>query len=100
MRMAFRTLRDLGGIFVPEGMINTVRMNQPARVRVDGIKEVFPGQVSFISPEAEFTPRNVQTPEERITQGFAVKVTLDHPPEFLRPGVAGNVVFEEKDERK
>ena len=87
-------------IFVPEGMINTVRMNQLARVQVDGIKEVFKGRVSFISSEAEFTPRNVQTSQERITQGFAVKVTLDHPPEFLRPGVAADVVFDVNDERK
>ena len=87
-------------IFVPEGMINTVRMNQSARVRVDGTKEIFSGQVSFISSQAEFTPRNVQTSQERITQGFAVKVTLDHPPEFLRPGVAADVVLEEKDEPK
>jgi len=83
-------------IFVPEGLINQVVMAQPARVRLDGLSEVFRGQVSFIAARAEFTPRNVQTPEERITQTFAVKVRLDNPPEYLRPGVAADVVLEKK----
>ncbi len=83
-------------IFVPEGLINKMKMNQPATVHLDGVDQNFPGHVSFISSQAEFTPRNVQTSEERITQTFAVKITLDHPPEFLRPGVAADVVVEAK----
>jgi HlyD family secretion protein len=47
-----------------------------------------------VAPRAEFTPRNVQTPEERVTQTFAVKVTIDNPPETLRPGVAADVLLD------
>lgn len=80
-------------VYVPEGLVNKIKMNQPAVLRFDGLKEEFQGRVSFIASKAEFTPRNVQTSEERITQTFAVKVTLEHPPEFLRPGVAADVAI-------
>jgi multidrug efflux pump subunit AcrA (membrane-fusion protein) len=81
-------------IFVPEGLVNRVKMDQEATVRFDGLAQDFTGRVGFISPEAEFTPRNVQTPEERVTQTFAVKVYLDQPPEFLRPGVPADVFLD------
>ena len=80
-------------IFIPEGMINRVRMGQPAKIKFDGLSQSLDGHVSFISSKAEFTPRNVQTAEERITQMFAVKVDIEHPPEFLRPGVACDVTI-------
>jgi HlyD family secretion protein len=80
-------------IFVPEGWINLIHMGQPATISLDGVKQSFPGHVSFVASKAEFTPRNVQTQEERITQAFAVKVMLDQPPGNLRPGVAADVVI-------
>ncbi len=80
-------------IYVPEGIINNIKMNQAAQFKFDGIKKIFNGHVSFIASKAEFTPRNVQTSEERVTQTFAVKVMLDDAPEFLRPGVAADVTI-------
>ena len=80
-------------IYVPEGSINGVRMNQEAEVRFDGVAHAFKGHVSYISPTAEFTPRNVQTPDERATQTFAVKVILDERDPNLRPGVSADVAF-------
>ena len=80
-------------IHVPEGQVNRVRLGQPAIIRFDGLTQPFAGHVSFIAPRGEFTPRNVQTPEERVTQTFAVKVTLDQPESFLRPGVAADVLL-------
>lgn len=81
-------------IYVPEGMINRVSMNQPATLHFDGLDKVFKGHVSFIASKAEFTPRNVQTSEERVTQTFAIKVALDNPEPFLRPGVAADVYIQ------
>lgn len=81
-------------IYVPEGLINRVRMDHAATVLFDGLPEGFPGKVRYISPQAEFTPRNVQTPEERVTQTFAVKVYLDQPPDFLRSGVPADVLLD------
>ncbi len=80
-------------IFVPEGIVNQLRMNQSAIISFDGIKKSYQGHVSFIATKAEFTPRNVQTTEERVTQAFAVKVSFDNPDLSIRPGVAADVRF-------
>jgi hypothetical protein len=50
--------------------------------------------VTFISRQAEFTPRNVQTPEERSKQVFRIKVTLLDGLDKLRPGMAADVWLE------
>ncbi len=81
-------------IFIPQGIINRVRMDQPARIKFDGLDEPLSGRVMFIASKAEFTPRNVQTAEERVTQTFAVKVVIDNPPEYLRPGVSCDVTLD------
>jgi HlyD family secretion protein len=57
-------------------------------VEVDAYpSETFEGTVTFIAPEAEFTPKNVQTEEERVNLVFAVKITLDNPNHRLKPGM-------------
>jgi HlyD family secretion protein len=81
-------------IFIPEGWVNRVKMNQPATIKFDGLAQTFHGHVSFISPKAEFTPRNVQTEEERVTQTFAVKIKLDEREAYLRPGVNADVFLD------
>lgn len=83
-------------IYVPEGKINRIKMGGHVSLSFDGVAKPFKGHVSFIDSRAEFTPRNVQTAEERITQTFAVKVTLDDAPDYLRPGVAADVVIDTK----
>lgn len=80
-------------IFVPEGQVSRIRDGQSATVAVDGVEQSFQGRVTYIAPRAEFTPRNVQTPEERVTQTFAVKVRIEKPEAWLRPGVSADVVF-------
>src|SRR5258708_5843496 len=75
-------------VYIPEGVIGRVQLGQSADLRVDAFPErVFTGKVTFISPKAEFTPKNIQTKEERVTQMFAVKITLDHPEGLLNPGM-------------
>ncbi len=80
-------------IFVPEGLVNRVRLGQKAQVYLDGIAESLSGTVRYVAPQAEFTPRNVQTPEERVTQTFAVKVYLDDPSLDLKVGVPADVTL-------
>lgn len=80
-------------VYVPEGKINRIKPGQEAELTFDGIKEKFRGHVILIAPRAEFTPRNVQTAEERITRTFGVKVIIDRPPDYLRPGVNADVVI-------
>jgi HlyD family secretion protein len=89
------TLMNLGDldqvtltVFIPETQIGQVRVGQTARVEVDAYPgETFEGSVTFIAPEAEFTPKNVQTEEERVNLVFAVKITLDNPDHRLKPGM-------------
>ena len=50
--------------------------------------------MTFISRQAEFTPRNAQTPEERSKQVFRIKVTLLDGLDKLRPGMAADVWLE------
>ncbi|OGR95976.1 MAG: hypothetical protein A2016_10120 [Elusimicrobia bacterium GWF2_62_30] len=59
-----------------------------------GEKE-FPGRVSVIYSEAEFTPKNVQTRKERTRLVFAVKVTFPNPEETLKPGMTLEVKLPE-----
>jgi multidrug resistance efflux pump len=78
------TLMNLGDldrvkltVFIPETQIGRVRPGQTALVNVDAYPgETFEGTVVFIAPEAEFTPKNVQTKEERVNLVFAVKISL------------------------
>lgn len=81
-------------VYVPEGQVNQVHLNMPAEIRFDGLTRPFKGRVRTVSPKAEFTPRNVQTVEERVLQVFAVKVRLESPEPFLRPGVSADVVLD------
>lgn len=75
-------------VYIPETQIGQVKVGRPARVFVDAYPgEQFEGRVTFIAHEAEFTPRNVQTQEERVTLVFGVKITLDNPTFRLKPGM-------------
>ncbi len=84
--------------YVPENRL-ALASGDPVLVTVDSFPgERFSGKVTFISPQAEFTPGNVQTPEERSKQVFRIKVTLDEGPNRLRPGMAGDVWLEQANE--
>ena len=83
-------------VFIPETQIGRVKPGQAARVSVDAYPgETFEGTVTFIRPEAEFTPKNVQTQEERVNLVFAVKVGLDNPDHRLKPGMPADVEIAE-----
>jgi HlyD family secretion protein len=72
-----------------------VRSGQKAAVSVDTFpKREFPGKVVEIRTQSEYTPRNVQTLDQRMDQVFGVKVAIDPAPE-LRPGMAATVRLEE-----
>jgi hypothetical protein len=63
-------------------------------VRVDSFPgRVFVGRVASIAGEAEFTPRNVQTQEERVNLVFAIKVRISNPDYALKPGMPADATF-------
>ena len=80
--------------YVPENHLN-IQMGHKVWVTVDSFPQRrFAGHVSFVSRQAEFTPGNVQTPEERSKQVFRIKVLLDEGTNVLRPGMAADVWLE------
>jgi len=74
-------------LFVPEPVIPRVKLGQAATVRTDAGGQALSGTVTYISPKAEFTPRNVQTAEERSKLVYRIKVTVDNRAGILKSGM-------------
>jgi HlyD family secretion protein len=81
-------------VYVPELWLSSISLGQKVKVRpeANGGRE-FSGEVEQISRAAEFTPRNVQTREDRIKQVFGIKVRLKNDADQLRAGMSVEVVF-------
>src|SRR5437660_5778587 len=81
-------------VYVPETWLGKIKLGDQVRVRVDSFPgKDFPGEVEQINRQAEFTPRNVQTVEDRIRQVFGVKIRLPNDDDRLRAGMAADVYF-------
>jgi HlyD family secretion protein len=83
-------------IYIPETRVGQVQLGQTVDVQVDSFPErVFTGEVANIAGEAEFTPRNVQTKEERVNLVFAAKVRIPNPDGALKPGMPADATIRE-----
>ena len=80
-------------VYVPEPDLPSVKIGQTVRVETDdgGTRQ---GRVTFVAPDAEFTPKNVQTRDERVKLVFRVKVGLDNADGTFKPGMPAVAVFE------
>lgn len=92
------TFLDLSSLwirtYVPQNRV-ALKVGQLLSIRVDAFPDrKFSGKIVYISQDAEFTPSNAQTPEERAKQVFRMKVELGEGRELLRPGMAADVVLE------
>jgi HlyD family secretion protein len=76
-------------IYVNEADIGRIALGQEATVTIDafGDSKKFEGRVIYVSPTAEFTPKNVQTREERSKLVFGVKIEVKNPEGHLKPGL-------------
>lgn len=98
------TLRNLADrwvrIYVAGDQVGRVRLGQSAEIRSDTHPDRrYSGEVAFIGSEAEFTPRNVQTTEERIRLVYPVRVRITGDPEVdLKPGIPVDVVLLEEEQ--
>jgi HlyD family secretion protein len=82
-------------VYIPENQIGQVQLGEPVDLMVDAYpNETFTGEITFIAREAEFTPRNVQTEEERVNLVFAVEIRIDNEEGKLKPGMPADVVIE------
>ena len=78
--------------YLPEPDLARVRPGQTADVRVDGLPgHVFEGTLSFIAPEAEFTPKTVETRALRVDLVYRVKVRVEDPEGRLKVGMPADV---------
>jgi HlyD family secretion protein len=81
--------------YINETDLGRIRLQQPARVTTDTYPEnEYPGKVSFISDQAEFTPKTVQTYEERVKLMYRIKISLDNPRQELKAGMPADAVVQ------
>jgi len=79
-------------VYVKEDRIGQVKLGQRAEVTTDSYpRKTYEGSVVYISSEAEFTPKNVQTQEERVKLVFGVKVKVTNVNDELKPGMPADV---------
>ena len=83
--------------YIPETELGRVKVAaKRARVTHDTLplaEKVFDGRLGFISSEAEFTPKNVQTEKERVKLVYRIKIFLDNPKMELKPGMPADAVI-------
>ncbi len=83
-------------VYLPEDRFGRVSLGQRAEVRVDAYPDrVFSGTVLRIANEAEFTPTNIQTEDNRVRLVYAVVIALENDDLALKPGMIADVVFEQ-----
>jgi len=74
--------------YVPEGKIGRVRVGQKANVFLDNdAKHGYAGKVIEIDPVASFTPENIYFKDDRVKQVFGIKIAMDHPGGYAKPGM-------------
>ncbi len=86
------TLADLDHIwlraYIAETDLGRIHWGQDATITTDTYPgKQYHGRISFISPDAEFTPKSVQTYEERVTLVYRIKIDIDNPNHELKPGM-------------
>jgi HlyD family secretion protein len=81
-------------VYVPETDLGKVRWGQAVEVRTDTYpNRLYRGRISFVSSEAEFTPKSVQTEKERVTLVYRVKVDVENPHHELKPGMPADALI-------
>jgi multidrug resistance efflux pump len=81
-------------VYIPETEYGKIKLGDTVSITVDSFPgENFTGTVSYISDQAEFTPRNVQTVDGRKTTVYAVKITVPNTNFELKPGMPADVIF-------
>jgi membrane fusion protein YbhG len=79
-------------VYVPEPELGHAQLDKDVWVKVDTFSQSFRGRIEHVASRGEFTPRNVQTREERNHQVFAVRVRVDNSSRQLRAGMAADVI--------
>lgn len=84
-------------VYVSEKNLGKVKLGQKAEITTDSYPDIkYEGKVIFISPEAEFTPKNIQTKDERTKLVFAVKIQIPNPNCELKAGMPADAKIDIK----
>ncbi len=76
--------------------LGSLRLGQQARVRIDSFPgRDFAGTITWISPVAEFTPRDIQTKDERVKLVFAVRIEIANRDGVFKPGMPADALVRE-----
>jgi HlyD family secretion protein len=82
-------------VFIPEAKLNQVKVGGTVFIAVDSYpNKTFKGQIQYVSDQAEFTPKNVQTQEERTTTVYAVKINITEGKDQLKAGMPADVTLQ------
>ncbi len=86
------TIADMNDIwltaYIMETELGKVRLNQNVDIKTDTYSDkTYTGRISFISEESEFTPKYIQTPEERVKLVYRIKIDISNPNLELKPGM-------------
>jgi len=81
-------------VYVSETYLPQIRLGQNAQVKIDGATQTLTGMITWISAKAEFTPKNILTPESRTALVYAVKVTIDNPERLLKHGMPVSITLQ------
>lgn len=75
-------------VYLPESQIGKIKLDGPARVRVDAFPErYFDARVARVYPRAQFTPKDIHMPDERARLVFGVVLAVDNPEGYLKSGM-------------
>ncbi|MGK9475715.1 HlyD family secretion protein [Melioribacter sp. OK-6-Me] len=82
-------------IYIPETELPKIKLGQKVEVAVDAYPDrIFKGRIIYISPEAEFTPKNIQTRDERTKLVFEVKIEIPNPDFILKVGIPADATIQ------
>lgn len=81
-------------VYVPENEIGRLKVGQKASLRTDSSSSTFDSTVVSVANEAEFTPAQVETKDQRVKLVFAVKLSVSDKTGALKPGMPADVTFE------
>jgi len=80
-------------VYVPEGELGKIKLGRQAEISVDSTNRKFTGRITHIAEEAEFTPTNIETKDQRVKQVFAVTIEVKNIGGLLKPGMPADISF-------
>jgi HlyD family secretion protein len=81
-------------VYVSETYLPHIKIGQTAQVKIDGTSQTLTGRVTWISSKAEFTPKNILTPESRTALVYAVKIIIENPDRVLKHGMPVSIALQ------